>query len=239
MSKVFVCGDTHHDIDTEKLEKHMWPAGQKLTKDDYLVILGDFGLIWYEKGTYDEKDITKWYNRQPWTTLFIDGNHENFDRLFSDEFKEIEMFGNKVKQISDSIFYLQRGRVYTIQDKTFFTFGGGESIDRNARTPHISWWPQEIPNFYEIDNGIEHLNQHNRKVDFILTHTCSNEMFALISRKFKFTYKENCEKALRDFFSWVEENISFGQWHFGHFHEDIKFDSKHFLHYNKPPLRIV
>jgi hypothetical protein len=236
---IFVCGDTHMFLDTEKLESYMWEEGQTLTKDDYLIVLGDFGLIWYSKGDPEEKELTEWYNQYPWTTLFIDGNHENFDRLFSDEFKEIEMFGNKVKQISDSIFHLQRGRIYTIQNKTFFTFGGGESIDRNARTPHISWWPQEIPNYYEIDNGIEHLNQYNRKVDFILTHTCSNESFAKINERFDFSYKENSEKSLRDFFFWIEKRVSFNQWHFGHFHDDFKLDNQHFLHYNNLPVRII
>jgi hypothetical protein len=103
-----------------------------------------------------------WFNSQPWTTLFIDGNHENFNRLFSEEFSEIDMFGDKVKKISDSIFYLQRGRVYKIDGKTFFTFGGGESIDKNSRLINIDWWSQEIPNYYEMDNAIEHLNQPMR-----------------------------------------------------------------------------
>ena len=236
---IFVCGDTHMFSDIEKLESYMWDNRIKLTKDDYLIVLGDFGLIWYLKNDPDEKELMKWYNEQPWTTLFIDGNHENFDRLFSDEFKEIDMFGDRVKQISDSIFYLQRGRVYTIQDKKFFAFGGGESIDKNNRTPYISWWPQEMPNYYEIDNGIEHLNQHNRKIDFILTHTCSNEFFNKINEKLNFGYKENSEKSLRDFFSWIEKNVSFKQWHFGHFHEDIILDNQHFLHYNNQPFQII
>jgi len=59
---IFVCGDTHMFSDIEKLESYMWDNRIKLTKDDYLIVLGDFGLIWYLKNDPDEKELMKWYN---------------------------------------------------------------------------------------------------------------------------------------------------------------------------------
>ena len=41
--------------------------------------------------------------------------------------------------ISDSICHLMRGQVFDIDGKTFFTFGGGNSIDKAWRTPGVSW----------------------------------------------------------------------------------------------------
>ena len=235
---IFVCGDTHNIIDYEKLTSKEWSEGKLLNKNDYLIILGDVGLVWYGEKTRKENYLINWYNEKPWTTLFIDGNHENFDRLFSDEFKKINMFGSEVKQISDSIFYLQRGHVYKIDGKTFFTFGGGYSIDKNSRIEHIDWWSQEIPNYEEMDLGIKNLYKCKKHVDFILTHSCSNEMFDIIDKRFDLSYKRGVEKGLRNYFSWIELNVNFKQWHFGHYHDDFKVDEKHFLHFDNKPMRI-
>ena len=235
---IFVCGDTHYRIDISKLGSKRWPEGKKLTKNDYLIVCGDFGLIWYPEKTKKEESLISWYNEKPWTTLFIDGNHENFDRLLSDEFPEIEMFNSKVKQISNSIFYLQRGCVYTIEDKTFFTFGGGESIDKLQRTEGISWWKEELPTWKDNVIGISILEQFDNCVDYIITHSCSNEMFEEISKHYDFGYKRNTEKSLRDFFSWVEENVQFKHWFFGHFHDDIMFE-KHSMLYENKPISII
>ena len=47
MSRVFVTGDTHGDMDIKKMNMRYFPLQKELTKDDYLIIAGDFG----NKGT--------------------------------------------------------------------------------------------------------------------------------------------------------------------------------------------
>ena len=81
--KIYAVGDTHGDIDLYKLNSKFFREGKKLTKDDYVIICGDFGSgfpviancdfggVW-DKGEYD-KYIQNWYNERPWTTLFVDG----------------------------------------------------------------------------------------------------------------------------------------------------------------------
>ena len=69
--KIYVVGDTHGDIDFHKLNSKFFREGKKLTKDDYVIICGDFGGVW-DKGEYD-KYVQNWYNERPWTTLFVDG----------------------------------------------------------------------------------------------------------------------------------------------------------------------
>lgn len=237
---IYVCGDTHHDIDYRKLTSKNWPDGKELTKDDYLIVAGDFGLIWYGSKNRQEEYLINWYNDKPWTTLFIDGNHENFDRLFSDEFPTVDMFGSKVKKISDSIFYLQRGHVYTIEDHRFFTFGGGNSIDKHRRAEHVSWWRQEMPSMSEMRFGMNSLQKVDNKVDFVIAHSCPHEVFDRLRLIHSMSHKEgDDEKSLRDFLSWVDQNVEFKEWHFGHFHHDEVFDHKYFLHYSKSPKRLV
>ena len=163
MSKIYITGDTHIPIDITKLNTHRWPDQKLLTKKDYLIICGDFGLIWNWKKTavsipacpFDEcwtGEEAYWYtwlNNKPFTTLWVDGNHENYDRI--KKYPVTEWHGGKVQKISDSIIHLMRGQIYTIDGKTFFTMGGAESHDRGIATgtekidTHKTWWKEERP----------------------------------------------------------------------------------------------
>ena len=131
---IYVCGDTHIPIDIYKIPA--WVERVRPTIRDILIIVGDFGLLWNYKPDDTERFWTDWFNNQQFTTLFIDGNHENFERL--NRLKEIEMFGSVVGKVSQKIYHLKRGNVYTIEDKKIFTMGGAESIDKQRRQPYIS-----------------------------------------------------------------------------------------------------
>ena len=50
--------------------------------------------------------------------LFCDGNHENFKML--EECPEEKKYGGRVGKISEHIYHLKRGEVYTSEGKTFF-----------------------------------------------------------------------------------------------------------------------
>ena len=43
---IFITGDTHGDIDIQKLSSKNFPKGKTLTKNDYVIVCGDFGLVW-------------------------------------------------------------------------------------------------------------------------------------------------------------------------------------------------
>lgn len=70
ISRCFVTGDTHHNIDIQKIDAFA-KVNRTLTRDDYLIVLGDFGAIWY--GDSRDDKILDWWENQQWTTLFIDG----------------------------------------------------------------------------------------------------------------------------------------------------------------------
>ena len=74
---LYVCGDVHQDIDLGKLTSARF-AAKGLSKNDYVLICGDCGAVWDGRGT--DRYLQKWYDRKPWTTLFIDGNF--FSRFF-------------------------------------------------------------------------------------------------------------------------------------------------------------
>ena len=77
---VWITGDIHGD--PTRFSTESFYEQKEMTKDDYCIVLGDFGLIWDHRGeSKNEKWWLDWLESKPFTTLFIDGNHENHDRL--------------------------------------------------------------------------------------------------------------------------------------------------------------
>ena len=74
---IYITGDTHIPINLEKLTDEKFPEQEQFTKSDYIIITGDFGGIW--DGSDEEKFWIRWLNERNFTTLFVDGNHENFE----------------------------------------------------------------------------------------------------------------------------------------------------------------
>lgn len=214
--RIFLTGDTHGQFNKQKLSSQRWPIEKILTKEDYLIILGDFGVIWKNVPDKIEKHLIKWYDSKSWTTLFIDGNHENHFRL--SKLEEVNMFGDKVGKVSDSIFHLKRGRVYKIGTDKFFTMGGGNSIDKNQRREFYSWWKEEIPSYAEMDLGLENLKKNNNKVDYILTHTAPQ---SIVENSLKFTLK--IKDITQDYLEEVINKIEFKKLYFAHFHINANF----------------
>ena len=120
---VLITGDTHGDF--TRFKKEIFYEQAELTKDDCVIITGDFGSVW--DGNPKEQRQLNWLEAKPFTTLFVSGNHENFDLLA--EYPTEDWHGGKVQRIRPSVIHLLRGQVYDIQGKTFFTMGGGSSHD--------------------------------------------------------------------------------------------------------------
>ena len=62
-----------------------------------------------------------------YTTLFVDGNHEKFDRL--SDYPVDTWNRGKVHKIRPSVIHLMRGQIFEIDGKSIFTFGGASSHD--------------------------------------------------------------------------------------------------------------
>ena len=114
MSRIFITGDTHCDYDWEKINTTNFPEQKNLTKDDYVIIAGDFGGIWGLDKT--DRYIIKTYEKRSFTTLFVDGNHENHDAL--DQYPVEIWNGGKIHRISDTVIHLMRGQVFEIGGKS-------------------------------------------------------------------------------------------------------------------------
>ena len=214
--RVFVTGDTHGEIDLFKLSSKGFPDGKTLTRDDYVIIAGDFGVLWSNRPDSTEKYLLAWLAAKPWTTLFIDGNHENFTRL--QDLPSVEMFGNKVGVVNDTTFHLRRGEVYTIAGKRIFCFGGAKSTDRAYRIEGKTWWPEEEPNYIETDYGLQSLEQVGYEVDYIITHNGP----ATIIKMMNLLWSGVNDDPICKYFDHVISATKFRGYFFGHHHADVE-----------------
>lgn len=192
---------------------------KKLGKDDILIIAGDFGLVWWnpERNLQEYKKDQKTLEMlrdAPFTTCFIDGNHENFDLLYTQP--EEERWGGMVRVV-DGCFHLQRGEVYTMEGYTLFTFGGATSVDKKTRRKGLSWWPQEVLSDQEAEKGKASLASHNWTVDYVITHTAPHQ-FRDVYAHTLWGKEMPCPTA--DYLTTIYPNITYQRWYFGHFHDD-------------------
>lgn len=218
--RIFLTGDTHGSIDIKRLSTKNFPIQKDLTKEDVVIILGDFGLIWNN----DAEDLywQKWLSKKPFTTLFIDGNHENFNLL--NQYPVEEKFGGKVHKITDSIYHLMRGEVFTINNKTFFAMGGAASSDKAYRKINKSWWEAEMPDWREFQNALVNLEENDWTVDYVLTH-CAPSMFLYEISKGLYppdTYNNWLQS--------VADILDFDSWFCGHYHENHSYSCYHCLY---------
>ncbi len=225
---VFVTGDTHFPIDGDKLFKQQegFPF-LTLQRTDYVIVLGDFGLFWRKRDSHNMKYMRR-VRSLPYTLLFVDGNHENFDWL--EEFPVIEKFGGKVQWCGKNILHLMRGEIYTIEGKRFFVCGGATSTDQEFRKPHVSWWPMENVTNAEKEHALDNLDR-NGPVDFILTHTCPE---TIVETMFQNTPSWD---GTANFLDKIAERLPNTPWYFGHWHEDKDWGRYHVLY--QRILRVV
>ena len=191
---IYITGDCHQQF--ERFNARNFPEQREMTKEDCVIICGDFGGVWNKDvESPTEKHLLDWLEEKPFTLLFADGNHENFDRLYA--YPVEEWHGGKVHKIRSSVIHLMRGQIYDIEDKSVFVFGGARSHDISGgilepddpdfrrqkkmldltswlpyRINHLSWWAQEMPSTEEMEEGWRNLAARGNQVDFIVTHCC-------------------------------------------------------------------
>ena len=229
MSKLYITGDCHGDFDRFTTKK--FPQLKEMDRDDCIIITGDFGGVW--SGEQKDRPKLDWLEDKPFTTLFVDGNHENFDLL--NAYPEQEWHGGRVHQVRPHILHLMRGQVFEIGGFTWFTMGGAASHDiqdgildpaepdferrywrmrrMNAlfRVLGHSWWPEEMPGEAEYTEAEANLERVGWCVDYILTHCAPTSVTKVLDPSYQ-------PDKLTDFLESVKEQCQFSRWFCGHYH---------------------
>ena len=224
---IYVTGDLHGWGMTEKLEPYVSPELYELDREDYVIVLGDFCMPW--PGMPNNGRAMRWLESRPWTTLFIDGNHDHFPELAK---LEPEAFcGGRAARLRryPHLVHLLRGEVYTIGGVRIFCMGGAESvIDRKYRTEGVDWWPEELPSDAEYANAEANLAACGWKVDYVLTHCASSRMEpAALWPSSRFAPPMG--NRLTRWLDTLEDKLEFRHWYFGHYHKTFGIDEKHSL----------
>lgn len=247
---IFATGDCHGDV--RRFSTESFPEQKEMTKDDFVIILGDLGLYWNYGGESDgERYWLNWLDNKPFTTLFVPGNHEQWDRL--DALPTEEWHGGKVSFLRPSVIYLHRGQIFDINGKKIFAFGGASSHDIKDgilelddpdfqkkywelasnpyalfRVNHYSWWERELPSEEEMKEGMENLKKHDNKVDFIVTHSPYTSILKFMDSGAGL-YKSDI---LTDYLQKLKETVDYKAFLFGHMHQNVSFhwDKAHCLY---------
>lgn len=202
--KIGITGDTHGDKDFKQIYK------AKKMGFTHIIIAGDFSYIW--DNSFKENKRLDFLNKIGITILFVDGNHENHPLL--NTYEVIDIFNGKAHKIRENIIHLTRGQIYNINNKRIFTFGGADSIDKLFRKKGKTWWAEEMPTKEEMEIGINNLKKNNYEVDYIITHTCSINGLLMVNGL-------PIIDQLVKYFNFINKQVSFKHWYFGHFHKDI------------------
>ena len=234
MDRIVLTGDTHGVLETGKILEYQ-RSEKKLNRDDYLIICGDCGVVWDKETLDDSIDL---YQSFGTNILFVDGNHENFDLL--NFYPVIEWNGGLVHKIADGIYHLMRGQVFEICGKKILTLGGANSIDVDFRQEHTYWWKDEEFSENNIKIALKNLKKHKNIVDFVISHSPTDEIIDLIKKFYgennkaiPYYLKNKLERTkTSENLQTIASKIKFKEWICGHLHLDKK-GQKYRVIYNK------
>ena len=266
---IYITGDTHADF--KRFDTGSFPEQKDMNKDDYVIICGDFGGVWGQVSDKDRKLGKKEPAGEEWnlnmlekrsfTTLFVDGNHENYDRLR--EYPIEEWHGGLVHVIRPSVLHLMRGEIYDIDGYSFFAFGGARShdignfidetdgkvrytglLDRDdpdyvTKKAELDkdWRPYRIRGLSWWDEEMPSREEMDYAIENLEKH--GNSVDYIITHDCHIEglgkiYGSNFSPdKLNDFFEYIRNTVDYRAWMFGHHHTNLRITGRDFCLYEQ------
>lgn len=211
---IYITGDCHRDFSR-------FESLRNRRDIRYMIICGDFGGLWYgQDADVENNKVLQQLAVYPWTTLFVDGNHENFSLLNS--FQISPWCGGSVHQIvPNKVIHLMRGQIYLLENKHIFTMGGASSVDKLQRIENISWWREELPNYAECHQALNNLDNFNFSVDYIVSHEAPHFLLSEVLEG-KQIFEAN---SLSKFLTQIATSVRYKNWYFGHYHQNKDYSA--------------
>ncbi len=196
------------------------------------------------------------------TLLFVDGDRDNFDRLYSDEFEVVDFHGGKAHKIRENIYHLMRGYVFELCGKKFFAFGGATSTDVDDGILEPGYVMTEKGRRFTKKFERERHNMAMRRAKFRINHITwweqelptqeemdrglrsleehNNEVDFVITHccpqhilPLLESYNRRKQDILTEYFDKISERIQFKEWFFGHYHNNQQVTSEYHMLYQQ------
>lgn len=218
MTRILLAGDWHGN--TTALYRAMKIAEREAC--DEIIQLGDFG---FEYGKPFLHRVSKAVDAFGVKLSWIDGNHENFDKLDA-----IGAFNStELVEIAPGVTYLPRGTVIERLSwdgswKRILCIGGAYSIDKPWLTPYVDWFPDEQIRYQDVERCLD-----VAPCDMVLSHDMPDSAYRVILTEQAILQEEDAEhfiekndypdaKPNRMALEAIFQHHRPDQWFHGHYH---------------------
>jgi predicted phosphodiesterase len=151
--RIGIMGDVH--MHTKWTIQQIYDAKEQGA--DVIIQLGDFGYLFFSEFKNSVQEALSATNLN---LYFIDGNHENFEYLYS-----LPIQDNGLREVRQNIVHIPRGFRWEWEGIKCLGLGGAYSVDSPKRQIGVSWWPQETITLQDAENAV-----NGGKVDVMFTH---------------------------------------------------------------------
>lgn len=177
------------------------PAVASMSKNDFLVILGDSGVF---APRADLRRIAEEYRSLPCSVLFLDGPGDDYDLI--GDYPPFPWNGGTVHTVSRGLIHLTRGQVFRLGGKTVLTMGGKTVPGRTDAGRYWDWWPEQDSSQEDADTACGNVRKAGGKADIVLTCDCPRSWKRYASGSDVPQSAEVLESVLR--------RIGYGHWYF-------------------------
>jgi hypothetical protein len=177
-NRILLSGDTHGDARSvfHKVDEAVKHGVQRI------VILGDFGLWWRYDGVKFIDEINAYATKHNRQIFALPGNHENYDwwNAAVEAAQKSKATAHGWAYLRTNVLLSPRVHDFVWGGKQFVVAGGAVSIDKAERlayereTGKRIWSKDEQLADSEVDELLATRFAHGVKVDYLLTHDCSN-----------------------------------------------------------------
>lgn len=124
-----------------------------------IIQVGDFAF-WFDDSFIDA--VSDVLDRTGLQLKFVEGNHDN-----PEVYNNLRIDDDGFGVLRHNIRRIPRGHTWALTDEvTAMGFGGAVSVDRDGRTPHVTWWPGESIRYSEVMQTI----YAGKRADIMFTH---------------------------------------------------------------------
>lgn len=223
---IYYTGDIHGDV----LHIRDMVTKYEITDQDVIVILGDVGMNYYGNNHGDQHRKKK-LNKLGVPIFCIHGNHEMRPETIPTYHEDKWQGGTVyVEDAYPNLLFAKDGEVYDLDGQSALVIGGAYSVDKWYRLRmDMNWFADEQPSDEIKSRVMQKLENLNRKVDVVLSHTCP-ERYIPLEAFLSGIDQSTVDNSTEEWLGQVEKQLEYGTWLCGHWHINKRIDKLQFLY---------